>query len=75
MVEVAGDSFYVDDFILFQHSQYGLTCGKVVKFFTMVNKSLLSLLYNSLHRKVIADHLHQYTVCQHYHSIRLVNWI
>ena len=34
---VAGVSFYVDYFNLFQNSHYGLACGKLIKFFNKNN--------------------------------------
>ena len=36
MIEVDGKHFYVDDFVEFQHEQYGSTCGKIDKFINMV---------------------------------------
>lgn len=38
MVEVAGMSWFVNDFIQFQHHLYGVTCGKILKFFNVVSQ-------------------------------------
>ena len=45
MIEVEGTAFHVNEFIVFQHNQYGRTNGKILKFFNRVSYYMYLYVY------------------------------